>query len=571
MKKLFMLLISIAFLAACSNDSAEENPNNSDVSVPTAGKSIEQLFDDATKSLEDEKWDEAIAYYNAAYEKDNNDPRTIIYSTLANLAKISTDPKVAALMKNNFGFTEYPNKLNALFSDSWMKEMPSYLQRSYYDQVSDHYVNWYDKGEYNWCSDDRVSKDGYYYCDYQTDKLVFVNSTQKWRTERLPAVNTPNWIKGSGSLFDSKLINNAFSVDNWELAIIANVIDRNSNGFNNTLDEVIDAVFGASYNEAKERLKKLENRTEERITLDPYFIEKLGLEDVFDEYDKIGWAEVNVVMSAILAVKASLEWVQTYDLNTDLNWLKFAWSADDDKFEQDFIDKFKALSADKVPFNNNFLRERAGKSMATPKATYVEAVKGLQASYTSIKNSELYPSEIKDAYPAINDGFEKLIAAINNDGKFYILKDDPTKVSAWPTTSSNAQGTINFGKFFEPGYFSLQNIFETNSGKPVFYLGREVEERYEHCEPDWYWDYELDEYVEDGEYCWDSYRYSYKYTQLTKSNYKSEISEGGWLNLKLKADNITAVADEAPTDDFEYVEIGFSGDLAKAVFEKYYP
>jgi len=572
MKKFFLLLISIALFTACSEspNNGNNSGDNPDVNVPTTGKTVDQLLEDATKSLENEKWDEAIAYYNAAYEKDNNDPKAIIYSTLANLAKISTDPKVAALMKDNFGFTNYPNKLNALLSDSWMKDTP-YLEYDYYDQNSGRYAWWYRKGEYNDCNDEPITKDGYYYCDWRNDAFVLVSSTPRTSKERLPEVKTPNWIKGSGSLYDSYLINNAFSVDNWTLSIIANIIDKNSNGFNNTLDEVIDGVFGASYNEAVNRLKKLEPKKEE-ITLDPYFVENFGLEEIFDEYDKIGWAEVNVVLSAMLAIKASLEWVQTYDLNTNLNWLKFAWSEDGDKFEQELLNKFKALPNDQVPFNNNFLKARAGKSMATPKATYVEAIKGLQASYAAIQNSDLYPSEVKNAYPAINDGFNKLIAAINDGGKFYILKDNPTKVSTWPATSGDAQGTVDFGKIFEPGYFSLQNIFETNSGKPVFYLRREVETRepYERCYDDWYYDEDEDEWYEyqdcDTYY---RYNYSYEYTKLDNSNYAAEIAEGGRLNLKLNVNQITSIVD-VYEDEIEYASLGLSQEHAMALVEKYY-
>jgi hypothetical protein len=546
MKKIILLSVSIALFAACSNKIETGNYDNSDVNVPTANKSVDQLLGDASNSLEKDEWDEAIAYYNAAYNKDNDDARAIIYSTLANLAKISTDPKVAALIKNNFGFTDYPSKLNALFSDSWMKDTPS-LEFDYYDQASGRWVDWYRKGERNRCNDEPVNANGYYYCNWQNGNynFVLVSSTPKLNKERLPGIRTPNWLKGSGSLYDSYLINGAFSVDNWALSIIANILDRNSNGFNGLLDEVIDGVFGASYNEAVDRLKKLENKKEERIKLDPYFIEKFGLEEIFDEYDKIGWAEVNAVLSAMLAVKASLEWVQTYDLNIDLNWLKFAWSENEDKFEQDFFDKFKSLAPNQLPFNNNFLKIRSDKSMATPKATYVAAIRGLQASYASIQNSELYPSEVKNAYPAINDGFEKLISAINSGGKFYIPKEDPTKINAWPATSSNAQATVDLGKLFTPGYFSLQNIFETDNGKPVFYLEREI------CD----------------EYYWDCY---YNYVKLDKNNYAAKIYEGGRLSLKLNTNKITAIADKIPEDEIEYAELGFNQEHAKIIFEKYY-
>jgi len=560
MKPLFYSFLPVALFFAfigCSDggNSGGGNGDNSDVSVPTANKNVDQLLEEAAKSLEQEKWDEAIAYYNSAYDKDNSDARAIIYSTLANLAKISTDPKVVDLIKNNFGFTDYPNRLNALFSDSWLKNTP-YLEWEYYDQASGRWGYWYRKGEYFWCNGEeyQINKEGYYYCNCNYDddwngtcNLKLVSDKASTGNERLPGIKTPGWVKGSGSLYDSELINNAFSFNNWIISIIANILDRNSNGVNGTLDEVIDGVFGTSYNEAVNRLKKLENRKDERISLDPYFIEKLDLEEVFDKYDKIGWAEVNAVLSAMLAVKASLEWVQTYDLSIDLNWLKFAWSADNDKFEQDFLDKFKGLDSKKLPFNNNFLKARSGKSMATPKATYAAAVKGLQDSYASIQNSDLYPSKAKESYTAINQGFSKLIAAINDGGQFYIPEEIPGKNDTWPTKSSDAKVTIDFGKIFTSEYFSLQNIFETDAGKPVFYLRREV------CDEDYYY--------------WDC---DYIYTKLSKSNYSAEISKGGRLSLRVDVNRITAIADKAPADEFEYVELGLSQDHAKTIFEKYY-
>jgi len=550
MKKLFLLLIGIVLFVACTSENEEENPN-SDVDVPTAGKDVDQLLKDAIQSLENEQWDEAVAYYNAAYEKDNNDPRAIIYSTLANLAKISTDPKVATLIKDNFGFTEYPNKLNALFSDSWMKETPS-VEKKYYDPNLKLNVEWFYKGQKvrirHYFTDDEdtvlVNAAGYYYAEGKELKLA--SPEPRLSYERLPDIKTPSWVKGNGSLYDSYLLKSAFSVENWYVSIMANVLDKNSNGFNNTLDEVIEGVFGTSYNEAVNRLKKLENRKDEKITLDPYFIEKLELEEIFDEYDKIGWAEVNAVLSAMLAIKASLEWVQTYDLNTDLNWLKYAWEVTPDVADQSLINHFKSLSASQVPFNNNFLKPRSDKSMATPKATYTAAIKGLQASYTSIQNSDLYPTEVKDPYTAINDGFNKLIVAINDGGKFYIPEEIPGKGETWPATSSKAKATIDFGKIFTPGYLSLQNIFETDADRPVFYS--ESEE----CDEDYYWD------------CY------YVYVKLSKSNYKKELSEGR-LSLRVNVNHITAIVDQIPTDEFEYVDLGLDGELAEAIFEKYYP
>jgi hypothetical protein len=340
---------------------------------------------------------------------------------------------------------------------------------------------------------------------------------------------------------------------------LANLLDRNASGVNNTLDEVIDGVFGVSFNEAVNRLKKLENKKEDRISLDPYFIEKLDLEDVFDEYDKIGWAEVNAVVSATLLVKASLEWLQTYDLNTDLNWLKHSW-----KDESTFASKLNSVSPNNLPFNNNFFKARSEKSMKNVKESYVKAIEGLQESYKSIINSDLYPTKVKESYNTINGGFDKLIAAINGGGKFYI-PENPTEGN-WPTEKTgDVVGTIDFGKFFAPGYFSLDKIFEVSGGKPVFYRGYEVEVPVPYC----YYDYD------EEEYCSFYYDYDFEYEKLTNSsliaNRDDEYYSGLFLKLEVSYIRGIVDADDIDDDEFEYVPILPSGDLAKVVFEKYYP
>jgi len=498
------LSVAISLFLSCSsgggggnNDNSGDN-KNPDVNVPTKGKSVDALLQDAVNALKKEQWDEAVAYYNAAFDADNNDPRAIIYSTLANIAKISTDPKVVSLIKDNCGFTAYPNKLNALLSDSWMKEYP--------------------EDEYGYKS-------------------------------TLPIISTPDWLKngGQGTIYNDALLNGrVFSAENWSLSLIANVIDKNSNGFNKLLDDVIDGVFGLSYNAAVTRLQKLENRKEDRIKLDPYFIEKLDLQEYFDENDKIGWAEVNAVLSAMLVVKASLEWVASYDLNTDLNWLKHSWKNSDE-----FLNQFKKVDAKNLPFNNNFLKVRPGK-MAIAKASYVKAIRGLQDSYTSIQTSDLYPKEVKNAYTTINGGFDKLVDAINKNDKFYI-PEDPTK-GAWPTSkTSNVIAVIDLGRFFTEGFFSLQKIFETDGGKPVFYA---CEYEYS-CTNDYY--YCTDELVAQA--------------KLTKANNSTFIDNGSELCLKFNLSYINELSAELDIagSDTELVNTGLRGEAAKVVFGKYYP
>jgi len=513
------ILLAIAFTFSCtSNGSGEDDPK---VNVETEGKSVEKLLADGVEALKAEKWDEAIAYYDAAYKKDNNDTRAVIYSVLANLAKISTDPKVVSLIKDNFGFTKYPNRLNALFSKDWFEKIPNYIAYRYCNGNDCGY--WYDEYELEWYDLDKV---GYYACNYTQGgyECTLISSTPQYDSVYRPFISTPSWIKGGkGSIYNDALFSgNVFNSEAWAISLLANLIDNNSSGLNGLLDGVIDGVFGASYNEAANRLKNLESKKDDRISLDPYFIEKLDLGDVFDEYDKIGWAEVNTVLSAMLAMKASLEWVASYDLSLDLTWLKYTWKDD----PADMVSKFKNADASKLPFNNNFLKAHPGK-MDIAKADYIKAIEGLQASYTSIQNSELYPEAAKDAYATVNDGFGKLIAAIRDGGKFYI-PEDPTE-GTWPTADrDDVIATIEIGRFFTPGYLSLQEMFVTEGGKPVFYLNEQ---------------------------------------KLTKQNYSALIDQGGYLQLAFKASFINDDGNELP----EFIEIGLHRDAAKAVFEKYYP
>jgi len=252
-----------------------------------------------------------------------------------------------------------------------------------------------------------------------------------------------------------------------------------------------------------------------------------------------------------------------------LNWLKYAWKDDNDDIRNNFIAN---ASVSKLPFKNNFLNSRSGK-MEKAKADYIKAIQGFQSSYASIVSSAHYPSKVTDALRTINEGFGRLITAINNGGKFYI-PEDPTK-GTWPTSKrSDVEATIDLGKFFTEGYFSLPNIFETASGgSPVFYLtyGRNGEDYlFGNCRWEEYYDEYWDEY-------WDEWvcdpilpEPTKPEVRLSKSN-ASLISEGGRLALALKKAPFSALLDEQVDDELEFLSTGLSGKDAKAVFDKYYP
>ena len=574
---------AISMLTVGCND----NGNNDFVDVPTEGKNADQLIRDGNAALRRGNYDEAVAFYEAAFRYDNNHPKAIIYSTLANIARISTDPKVGDLLRNRFGFTNYPNRLNALFSNEWLTTYQNeWIQYSYFDNRLNTWVYWKDrwylnnptvegvnqvgyhreigrrlvfvsnewKGDSHICRWDRhtcldwyensswISQEfgfqgaGYYYWIYTYQLVSTTPIIEEGRNILLPGLQTPSWIVGGNdSWYNQSLTSGGVpSFQTWSLLLFANLVDRNTEGLNRALDETIAAVFGDSFNRALDRIKRLENRKDARINLDRDFIEALSLDRFtpITEYDYIGWAEINAITSSMIGIRASLEWVAAYDWSYNWSFLKgHAWQNDEDYF----LDRFKTINPRDLPFNNNFLKARPGK-MATAKASFITAIRGIQASYTAILDSDLYPTAVKSAYPTLNEGIELLLDAIQNGREFWIPEDPTT--GRWPTGfRRNVLFGIDMGNFFREGYFSLPNLFETDaSGRPVFY-------------------------TRNG-------------TRLTLANYQRELDNTrDFIGFNFNTRTIKNVLLEVPEldrqPDTEILEM-FPPEIAKILFEKFY-
>jgi hypothetical protein len=351
---------------------------------------------------------------------------------------------------------------------------------------------------------------------------TFVTDVQ--RDPALPGLSNVSWIGGSGSLYNGTLVNDAPTVETWAILMFANLIDKNQSGLNNLIDGLHGAVFGASFNDIVARVEKMKGKAP--IKLSGAFLESIGLGDIYDEFDPIGWAEANVVVSFMTAIKASIEWIAAYDWNTDLNILMFAWPEDGDAMEAAVFERLKAASVNSLPFGNNFLKPRQGGvgGMDKSKASFIAAIDGLIASYDAFLDDGRYPQVVSELL-TLRQGAAQLRNAIQNGGTFYI-PDDPTR-GGWPTSGDG----INMGKFFEPGFFSLQNLFDVDaSGMPLFYTA-------------------------DGEL-------------LTPGNYEELLSSDGWAGLRFMA---TRLEELIVFENAEfYDEILFLPErYARLLFEKY--
>jgi hypothetical protein len=248
--------------------------------------------------------------------------------------------------------------------------------------------------------------------------------------------------------------------------MLTNFIDKNTNGLNKLLDDLLYTVFGDTFESAYSRAATLTGN----IKLDGSTVKAFGIDEIFEgEEVYIGKAELNILFAAMRFVKASLEWVTAYDWNTDLNFLKNGPLWDD---------RAMPLGSPKpanIPLRNNFFKDRNNGMMAKSKADFVKAIDDSVAAYNLWIISNDLPRAYKDTlneYQWVKDGFVQLKTAINSGGTFYV-KEHSKGTATYNNTSANAIVGINLGKFFTPGFLAIDKLIETtgtgNAIAPKFY------------------------------------------------------------------------------------------------------
>jgi hypothetical protein len=252
---------------------------------------------------------------------------------------------------------------------------------------------------------------------------------------------------------------------------MANLLEKNPNGLNSALDDLISTVFSSNFDDAVSRIGNLSY--EQSVKVDDAILEAFGVKEFLEGDIYIGKAEMEILLSAMRIVKASLEYVAAYDWNTDLNFLKTDW----DKLTDDNIGN---LQPKNLPFGNNFLKDRKNGSMAKSKSDFIKAIDDSVAAYNFlIGGTSKLPASYKDTlieYKFVKAGLTALRTAINDGGVFYVKE-----VSSGDTYDNTAAGAllgINMGKFFTAGQFAIDKLITTeSSGKaPQFYGFNEGED-----------------------------------------------------------------------------------------------
>ncbi|MDR2079340.1 MAG: hypothetical protein LBP74_06450 [Treponema sp.] len=438
-----------------------DNPNNTDNPDDTnTPVDVQTALTSGHGSLTAKDYDKALEHYRAAYNAGKTNPDAITYSVLAELAAISIDPKVRNLLKDRLGVEGYPGTMGALFTTDWMAE--------YQDQkfMGEYYE---DGKNIWWIPTGGPNGPGYYY--YDGGSPVFVSGTKKYETYsgKYPGLTLPGWFESTSvyrdSLTDIAGVGAVQSTATLPLLLAANLLDKNTDGLNDLFAGVLDSVFGSTFEAVAARVSAMDPNAE--VTLNTDVIAALGLDELLEGAElTIGKYELDVLIAGLRIVKATFEWLASYDWNADFSFAKFDW-ADHSTFEAAIRD----VPAANLPFRNGFLNTQDPVMLNTAKGDYLAALSAISSVYDAIGDRSYIPQGVKDEldnYRWIQDGVNQLHNLIRDGGTFWIPEDLPSG-QTWTGTQANAMFGIDMGKLFQPDYLKLNETVELEGTNPVFY------------------------------------------------------------------------------------------------------
>jgi hypothetical protein len=340
----------------------------------------------------------------------------------------------------------------------------TYFYWSYQDEAGNE-IHWYEREnfswDYSWFDKYRPNGSGYYYGD---PTYIFVDAVPRHNYASNIPLNVPGWLTEKGAYTDSLVTIGEEAVassSTWPLILIANLIDRNTTGLNPALDDAISAIFdNSNYKEAVSRTAKLKDKEPVKFNAASF-----GLSEFFGgEEAYVGWAELELVLSALKLVKGTLHYVNSYNWSYDVGFVK------DLPWDKSALDQIESIAGNRnkvLPLRTKFMTDRGGNHLANSKTAYVEALDsiiGVYDYYTgdSSKLPAVYKNKLKE-YASYKTSVEGARDAIKNGTAFTV-----------PAALLGDQNlTIDFGKFFTPGQIALDKLLETEGSgstkSPVFY------------------------------------------------------------------------------------------------------
>lgn len=289
----------------------------------------------------------------------------------------------------------------------------------------------------------------YDYTDERKEVLIYDNDSSL-----LAQFNVPAWLEDT-EMYKDSFVGTTATVTTQAYRFYASLIDCNPNGANELIDNIVN-VFNTKFNPVKEIANTISNNS---VLIPAKVIETLNLEELLgDSNVKLGKAELNVVIASLQLFKGIFEWISSYDLSANITELKSLFNSNE-SFDHNFINDIIKVDTFKT---------RNESAMALSKATFVDTLDMLLASYDFIVSSENdYPQAAKDEIKRYGDVLKsacnQLKNSITNGTVFYIPEDDPFETNEWNATKDNCWFGIDMGKLFKAGYFS-DIVERTSSG-----------------------------------------------------------------------------------------------------------
>lgn len=476
--------------------------------IKASSKEYKRLLNEGIDLLLDGNYDEGVEKIRTAYNKEKND-ETKMYYALAELATISTDKSVSNILKNNFGITTYPSTLNALINGDWLKDYAEAdwtdiytlqdAENSYYDWDVFYKVSGTECSKYDddckvavscVLDEDNEWSEAYFYYGYdfyikdvkfdengkylickgympEAMKAKIPDSAKKYdinwekekkiavfnKFEKAPSFKLPDWLNNS-ELYKETLIKSAQTTYSIQILLLGNLIHCNPNGANELVDNIL-TVFNEKFENAK---KITASMSENSVLIPSKVISALCLDEALGDYSvRVGKAELNVLISSLQILKATFQWLSSYDLSANISSLKVLFNDN-----QNNLELIRKIGTEKS------LSVRNENAMAASKQTFIESIEILNNSYEYLVSSASeYPQVAKDEVKRYGNfictAANKLKTCINDGSIFYIPAENPFETLEWNATESNSTFGIDMGKLFTPGYFS--NIFEKSGSE----------------------------------------------------------------------------------------------------------
>src|SRR5574344_1383064 len=265
-----------------------------------------------------------------------------------------------------------------------------------------------------------------------------------------PEMNIPSWFTNSALCSEPQAV------------LLANILNNNSSGLNKMLDAVYSAVFSTSFTTIESRIDDISGT----VTIPADVISALNLTDTLGDGDiSVGKPELKLIVSALNLIKGTLEYLQSYNLNTELSFFKFNWN--DEAACEATMKKYLTYDASIDPMVNGFMTVRDESKVASSKATFITVVNDLITAYDSIISNKSYPTAVSDKldeYSILRKAAVALKASLTDGTTFYI-PDSIDNLTEWPTTGTRG---INMGNLFTAGEFKITNLIDKAGGKPMF-------------------------------------------------------------------------------------------------------